>query len=144
MLLSREGFECETLQDLSGLNRRYPLYAGIMALSMLSLAGVPLTVGFYGKFRDGAHRVDVTDLMRRMVKEDMLRFDGSHLFPPRLAYTVNYKLSDQEAALYGAVKDVVYVPTQGCMNLAASVNVILYDRLAKQLRGKLTEESLHR
>ena len=51
MLLSREGFECETLQDLSGLNRRYPLYAGIMALSMLSLAGVPLTVGFYGKFR---------------------------------------------------------------------------------------------
>ena len=51
MLLSREGFECETLKDLSGLNRRYPLYAGIMALSMLSLAGVPLTVGFYGKFR---------------------------------------------------------------------------------------------
>ncbi|ENC9554273.1 RNA methyltransferase [Aeromonas hydrophila] len=33
---------------------------------------------------------------------------------------------------------------KGCMNLAASVNVILYDRLAKQLRGKLTEESLHR
>lgn len=65
---------------------------------------------FYGKFRDGAHRVDVTDLMRRMVKEDMLRFDGSHLFPPRLAYTVNYKLSDQEAALYGAVTD--YVRTQ--------------------------------
>lgn len=51
MLLSREGFECENLQDLSGLNRRYPLYAGIMSLSMLSLAGVPLTVGFYGKFR---------------------------------------------------------------------------------------------
>lgn len=51
MLLSREDFECENLQDLSGLNRRYPLYAGIMSLSMLSLAGVPLTVGFYGKFR---------------------------------------------------------------------------------------------
>ncbi len=30
------------------------------------------------------------------------------------------------------------------MNLAASVNVNLYDRLAKQLRGQLTEESLHR
>jgi superfamily II DNA or RNA helicase len=65
---------------------------------------------FYGKFRDGAHKVDVTDLMRRMVKEDMLRFDGSHLFPPRLAYTVNYKLSDLEAALYAAVTD--YVRTQ--------------------------------
>ena len=32
---------------------------------------------FYGKFRDGAHKVDVADLMRRMVKEDMLKFDGT-------------------------------------------------------------------
>ena len=62
---------------------------------------------FYGKFRDGAHKVDVTDLMRRMVKEDMLRFDGTHLFPPRHAYTVNYKLSDLEAALYEAVTGYV-------------------------------------
>lgn len=28
-------------------------------------------------------------------------------------------------------RDIVYVPTQGCMNLAATVNVVLYDRLAK-------------
>ena len=62
---------------------------------------------FYGKFRDGAHKVDVSDLMRRMVKEDMLRFDGTRLFPPRLAYTVNYKLSDLEAALYAAVTEYV-------------------------------------
>ncbi|MCT6721572.1 helicase-related protein [Acidovorax sp. K2F] len=62
---------------------------------------------FYGKFRDGAHKVDVNDLMRRMVKEDMLRFDGTRLFPPRLAYTVNYKLSDLEAALYEAVTEYV-------------------------------------
>ncbi|WP_404813832.1 RNA methyltransferase [Aeromonas dhakensis] len=34
--------------------------------------------------------------------------------------------------------------SKGCINLAASVNVILYDRLAKQLRGKLTDESLNR
>ena len=65
---------------------------------------------FYGKFRDGAHKVDVTDLMRRMVKEDMLRFDGTRLFPERRAYTVNYKLSDLEAALYAAVTD--YVKTE--------------------------------
>jgi hypothetical protein len=58
---------------------------------------------FYGKFRDGAHKVDVTDLMRRMVKEDLLKFDGTPLFPERRAYTVNYKLSDLEAALYAAV-----------------------------------------
>jgi superfamily II DNA or RNA helicase len=55
---------------------------------------------FYGKFRDGAHKVDVTDLMRRMVKEDLLKFDGTPLFPERRAYTANYKLSDPEAALY--------------------------------------------
>ncbi len=62
---------------------------------------------FYGKFRDGAHKVDVSDLMRRMVKEDMLRFDNTHLFPERRAYTTNYKLSDPEAALYAAVTDYV-------------------------------------
>lgn len=58
---------------------------------------------FYGKFRDGAHKVDVSDLMRRMVKEDLLKFDGSPLFPERIAITVNYRLSDLEAALYEAV-----------------------------------------
>jgi superfamily II DNA or RNA helicase len=58
---------------------------------------------FYGKFRDGAHRVDVGDIMRRMVKEDMLRFDGTHLFPERKAYTASYRLSPAEAALYEAV-----------------------------------------
>lgn len=62
---------------------------------------------FYGKFRDGAHKVDVTDLMRRTVKEDMLRFDGTKLFPDRRAITANYKLSDLEAALYAAVTDYV-------------------------------------
>ena len=58
---------------------------------------------FYGKFRDGVHKVDVTDLMRRMVKEELVKFDGTPLFPERKAYTVNYTLSDAEAALYEAV-----------------------------------------
>ena len=65
---------------------------------------------FYGKFRDGAHKVDVTDLMRRMVKEDLLKFDGTPLFPERRARTANYKLSDHEAALYAAVTE--YVKTE--------------------------------
>ena len=68
---------------------------------------------FYGKFRgggDGAHKVDASDLMRRMVKEEMLRFDGTHLFPERKAYTANYKLSEIEAALYEAV--TTYVKTE--------------------------------
>ena len=62
---------------------------------------------FYGKFRDGAHKVDVTDLMRRMVKEDLLKFDGTRLFPERRASTVNYRLSDAEAALYHSVTSYV-------------------------------------
>ncbi|KAB1590309.1 DUF3883 domain-containing protein [Burkholderia cepacia] len=65
---------------------------------------------FYGKFRDGAHKVDVTDLMRRMVKEDLVKFDNTPLFPERRAYTVNYKLSEAEAALYAAVTE--YVKTE--------------------------------
>src|SRR3972149_747225 len=55
---------------------------------------------FEGKFRDGVHAVDVSDLMRRMEKESLLKFDEKPLFPERIAYTVPYRLSDPEAALY--------------------------------------------
>jgi SNF2 family DNA or RNA helicase len=64
---------------------------------------------FYGKFRDGVHKVDASDLMRRMVKEELLKFDGTPLFPERKAYTVNYILSDLEAALYEAVTNYVQI-----------------------------------
>ena len=50
MLLSREGFEADTLNDLKGLNQRSPWLAFIMLLLMFSMAGVPPTVGFYAKF----------------------------------------------------------------------------------------------
>ncbi len=62
---------------------------------------------FEGSFRDGVHSADVSDLMRRMVKEDLLKFDGKPLFPQRIAHTVPYKLSGPEAALYKAVTDYV-------------------------------------
>lgn len=62
---------------------------------------------FEGRFRDGVHSADVSDLMRRMVKESLRKFDGTPLFPERIAYTVPYRLSDQEAALYKAVTDYV-------------------------------------
>ena len=62
---------------------------------------------FEGKFRDGVHAADVSDLMRRMVKENLLKFDATPLFPERVAYTVPYKLSDQEAGLYKAVTEYV-------------------------------------
>lgn len=62
---------------------------------------------FYGKFREGAHKVDVSDMMRRMVKEELLKFDGTPLFPERRAYTANYQLSSHEAVLYEQVTDYV-------------------------------------
>lgn len=49
MLLSREGFESEEIADLAGLNQRSPLYAGIMAVCLFSMAGIPPLVGFYAK-----------------------------------------------------------------------------------------------
>jgi len=62
---------------------------------------------FEGKFRDGVHQVDTSDLMRRMVKENLLRFDGRPLFPERIAHTLPYKLSDSEARLYKEVTEYV-------------------------------------
>jgi NADH-quinone oxidoreductase subunit N len=49
MLLSRQGFESEQIDDLKGLAKRSPWYAAVMAIFMFSLAGVPPTVGFYAK-----------------------------------------------------------------------------------------------
>jgi SNF2 family DNA or RNA helicase len=62
---------------------------------------------FEGRFRDGVHVSDVSDIMRRMVKEGLLKFDATPLFPERIAYTVPYKLSDAEARLYKEVTDYV-------------------------------------
>jgi SNF2 family DNA or RNA helicase len=98
-------------QLLSGLSRHYLLMTATphngkeedFQLFMALLDGDR----FEGRFRDGVHAVDVTDLMRRMVKEDLLKFDGTPLFPERIAYTVPYKLSDAEARLYREVTDYV-------------------------------------
>lgn len=62
---------------------------------------------FEGRFRDGVHACDTSDLMRRLVKEDLLKFDAKPLFPERRAHTVQYHLSDLEAHLYKQVTDYV-------------------------------------
>ncbi|MBP9735811.1 MAG: NADH-quinone oxidoreductase subunit NuoN [Rhodoferax sp.] len=49
LLLSRQGFESEEISDFAGLNQRSPFYAGIMAMCLFSLAGIPPMVGFYAK-----------------------------------------------------------------------------------------------
>ena len=62
---------------------------------------------FEGAARSSNHAVDVSDVMRRLVKEELLKFDGTPLFPERRAYTVNYDLSPWEAQLYNEVTDYV-------------------------------------
>ncbi len=62
---------------------------------------------FEGQVPDGVHTADVADLMRRMVKEQLVKFDGKPLFPERLAYTVPTRFPTEEAELYDAVTDYV-------------------------------------
>ncbi|MCF0132741.1 MAG: DUF3883 domain-containing protein [Blautia sp.] len=62
---------------------------------------------FEGTHGNTQQAVDVSDVMRRLVKEELLKFDGKPLFPERIAYTVNYDLSPQEATLYQAVTEYV-------------------------------------
>lgn len=62
---------------------------------------------FEGRFRDGVHVVEIGDLMRRCIKETLVRFNGTPLFPERWAYTATYALSDQEARLYAEVTGYV-------------------------------------
>lgn len=62
---------------------------------------------FEGQYRQGVHRANTHGLMRRMVKEDLLTFEGKPLFPERKAYTVAYELSPAERDLYEQVTDYV-------------------------------------
>ena len=62
---------------------------------------------FEGICRTSNQSIDVSDVMRRLVKEDLLKFDGTPLFPERLAYTINYDLSLLEGQLYTAVTTYV-------------------------------------
>ena len=62
---------------------------------------------FEGGFRDGAHYADSADLMRRLTKEELRKFDGRPLFPERRAYTASYDLSPEEADLYTEVTEYV-------------------------------------
>ena len=62
---------------------------------------------FEGRFREGVHKADVSDMMRRLTKEELYRFDGTPLFPERCAYTASFALSPVEADLYQAVTTYV-------------------------------------
>ena len=123
---------------------------------------------FEGRFREGVHKVDPSDMMRRLTKEELYRFDGSPLFPERRAYTVSYELSPRESQLYEAVTHYVREEMNRADRLAddgsrrrnnvgfalqilqrrlasspAAIHESLRRRLAR-LEGRLEEEKLNR
>jgi SNF2 family DNA or RNA helicase len=72
---------------------------------------------FEGRPREGARKVDLSGLMRRLTKEELRKFDGAPLFPERKAYTIQYQLSDLEAQLYAAVTQYVRNEMRNLNNL---------------------------
>ncbi len=62
---------------------------------------------FEGKHQEGVHKTDTSGVMRRMVKEDLLTFEGKPLFPERIAETVPYELTPAEQDLYDSVTQYV-------------------------------------
>lgn len=50
LMMSRAGFEADNLEDLKGLNKRSPWFAGMMLMFMFSMAGIPFFIGFFAKF----------------------------------------------------------------------------------------------
>jgi SNF2 family DNA or RNA helicase len=92
---------------------------------------------FEGRRRSASGEIDTTDLMRRMVKEHLLRFDGRPLFPERRAYTVPFELSAAETDLYEAVTTYVTEEmnraerlTSGRRNVVGFALTVLQRRLA--------------
>jgi len=103
---------------------------------------------FEGVARSGGRAVDVLDVMQRLVKEELLKFDGTPLFPERIANTVNYDLSPPEANLYTAVTEYV----QEEFNRADKLNnerkttvgfaLTTLQRRRERLENRLAEERL--
>ncbi|HWX29897.1 MAG TPA: helicase-related protein [Steroidobacteraceae bacterium] len=121
---------------------------------------------FEGRFREGVHKADVSDMLRRLIKEELYRMDGTPLFPERRAYTAGYALSPEEVDLYQAVTTYVRdemnrADRTGDGNRRTSVGFALQilqrrlasspaaihrslDRRRKRLEERLREERLFR
>lgn len=101
--------------------------------------------GFEGRFRDGVvPRPDTSGLMRRMIKEDLLTFEGKPLFPERIAQTVPYELTEAEKDLYDRVTEYV---REG-MNRAARLddkrrNTVGFALTVLQRRLASSPEAIH-
>lgn len=64
-----------------------------------------------------------------------------YIHPERAFYIFGAEDATLGSRVLSWCRDVIYIPTSGCMNLAATVNVVLYDRLAKQRRNNGKQEN---
>src|SRR5690348_15361225 len=69
--------------------------------------GCSTLIASKARFREGVRKADVSDMLRRLIKEELYRMDGTLLFPERRAYTAGYALSPEEVDLYQAVTTYV-------------------------------------
>ena len=99
---------------------------------------------FEGKRRSASREIDVSDLMRRMVKERLLRFDGRPLFPERRAYTVPFELSPAEKSLYEEVTTYVTKEMNRAERLASGRrNVVGFALTVLQRRLASSPEAIY-
>jgi NADH-quinone oxidoreductase subunit N len=67
LLLSRQGFEAENIDDFKGLSDRQPWFALMMLILMFSMAGIPPLAGFYAKLSVIKAVIEVDLLMVALV-----------------------------------------------------------------------------
>jgi NADH-quinone oxidoreductase subunit N len=110
MLLARQGFEADEIEDFRGLGRRSPWLAGVMAIFMFSLAGVPPTVGFYAKLAvlQALVSTNVSGYIMLAVAAVLLSFIGAYYYI-RLVKVMFFDEPVQAAAVAVAAKDAQVV-----------------------------------
>ncbi|MFC3625544.1 NADH-quinone oxidoreductase subunit NuoN [Vogesella amnigena] len=110
--LSRAGFECETLDDLKGLNGRNSWYALLMLLALFSMAGIPPLAGFYAKFAVIQAIVNI-NLVWLAVVAVMMSLIGAF-----------YYLRAVKVMYFDDVQDNSPISMSGDMKLVLSVNAV--------------------
>lgn len=123
--------------------------AALRAAGVYGAAFVAATGGRYGRApTDAMKHYRHLPLLRPKDLKDLMPFDcvpvavdllegatplHEYAHPERAFYIFGAEDNTLGERITGWCRDTVYVPTEGCMNLAATVNVVLYDRMAKQL-----------
>ncbi len=119
ILLSRRGYDAELLSDFKGLNQRSPWTAFMMMLIMLSLAGIPPLVGFFGKLNviDAVLSSGYTGLAILMVLASVV---GAYYYL-RVIWYMYFEENEDQAVLQAATDTRVVLSLNAVAVLALGV-----------------------